>query len=568
MISSENLTRDELVARCAELEYKLSLKEITTDDAQSTNILRNIFNSVTLGFAALDIDGKVIEFNKAYLEFAQTFYGKTPEKGEHYEDFVPENKLQMIHNYYEQVLKGEHLTFNDEHKINNRNYIFLKTYIPIIDNNGQITGVLVSIQDITQKEEIQSKFARTYNTFYTVINSLQLMVFAVDSKTFDIIFANHFFVAVNGEAKDKNYFDFFQNDELKLKDVKKKLKDIPPQINLINMYEVYLEKFNRWMKVYFRQITWIEGGANIILFYLIDIEDYKQNQKQLEEINQKLESTINERTAELKSLLTDLESEIERRKQTETELMMTKEQISLSLRKEQQLSNVKSRILNNVAHEINTPLTVISTSAFLIDIYLSQQNYSTIPELAKKIQDASSTLFSIVENSQLATNSDDVTYFADYETLNFIDFIKNIMKEIEENDNNNHIFQTILQSHVIILSTNYQMLKQAIIPLYDNAVKYSEKGTVITTKITEDSQNVQLSIIDNGIGISEEDLPYIFDMFYRSQKHIGIVHGSGLGLSIAKQQVEKLGGKIYVQSNENIGSEFTIEIPGINLADN
>ncbi len=565
MVYIEDLSREDLITRCQELEYQLNSKEINANNSYSGSILRNIFNSVTVGFVALDIDGKVIEFNKAYFDFTKAFYNSVPETGKHYDSYIPLDRLAAITNYFKQVFAGETVSFNDEFNINNRIYIILKTYVPLLNDAKEVTGILVSIQDITQKEEIQFKFARTYNTFYTVINSLQLMIFAVDSKSFDIIFANHYFVAVNGEAIGKNYFDFFQNDELKLKDVKKKLKNVPSQINLINMDEVFLPKFNRWMKVYFRQISWIEGEANIILFYLIDIEDYKQNQQQLKENNLKLESIISDRTSELQLLLNNLESEVQSRRHIETELMITKEQISLSLRKEKQLSNVKSRILNNVAHEINTPLTVISTAAFLIDIYLGKNKYSEIGGLLKQIQDSSTTLFTIIEHSQKASSIQTECAYTEYETLNFVDFVKDIIQQIENIDKSNHNFQQIFQSHVIILSTNYSILKQIILPIYDNAVKYSNAGTIIITKITEDLDFVQISIIDNGIGISDEDQEHIFDMFYRSQKHIGILPGSGLGLSIAKNQARSIGAKIYFNSKEGIGSEFTVEFPKVNL---
>ena len=106
------------------------------------------------------------------------------------------------------------------------------------------------------------------------------------------------------------------------------------------------------------------------------------------------------------------------------------------------------------------------------------------------------------------------------------------------------------------------MVKQVMRILCDNAVKYTPKGGIITLNIHREPGWVTLSVQDNGPGISQEDLPKIFDRFYRAdvarQSESG---GHGLGLSIARIIVMAHGGKLRVRSKVGVGSTFYVDLP-------
>jgi signal transduction histidine kinase len=102
------------------------------------------------------------------------------------------------------------------------------------------------------------------------------------------------------------------------------------------------------------------------------------------------------------------------------------------------------------------------------------------------------------------------------------------------------------------------MIERVIANMLDNAVKYSPNDTVVLVKLNDWNLEVQVQVIDAGIGISAEHLPYIFDAFYRVSRDS---EGSGLGLSIAKEIVEAHGGKIWVKSAPGMGSTFSFTLP-------
>ena len=113
-----------------------------------------------------------------------------------------------------------------------------------------------------------------------------------------------------------------------------------------------------------------------------------------------------------------------------------------------------------------------------------------------------------------------------------------------------------------MIQANYDWILQVVINLGENAIKYTPNGGEIILHAWEDGHTIFISIKDNGIGIADADLPFIFERFYRADKtRSRSAGGSGLGLSLVKFIVEILGGKIQVTSIPNQGTTFTISFP-------
>ncbi len=119
-------------------------------------------------------------------------------------------------------------------------------------------------------------------------------------------------------------------------------------------------------------------------------------------------------------------------------------------------------------------------------------------------------------------------------------------------------FKYSTNSAIPVISADARMIERVIANLLDNAVKYSPHDAKISVKLNDWNLEVQVQVLDTGIGISEEYLPYIFDAFYRVSRDSG---GSGLGLSIAKTIIEAHGGKIWVKSTPGKGSAFSFTLP-------
>jgi len=108
--------------------------------------------------------------------------------------------------------------------------------------------------------------------------------------------------------------------------------------------------------------------------------------------------------------------------------------------------------------------------------------------------------------------------------------------------------------------SNPDRVEQVLVILLDNAMKYTPAGGCITLNGRWNDTHVVLSVRDTGIGISESDLPYVFDRFYKADKSRTGSSGSGLGLSIAREMLRWMGEEIFVASEEGKGSEFSFTI--------
>jgi signal transduction histidine kinase len=116
--------------------------------------------------------------------------------------------------------------------------------------------------------------------------------------------------------------------------------------------------------------------------------------------------------------------------------------------------------------------------------------------------------------------------------------------------------------HTLTIEGDIRMFQRMVANLVDNAVKYTRPQGSITIDLTVDTRqsNAVLSVQDTGIGIAEDDLPHIFERFYRCDRSRSMA-GTGLGLSLARAVVQAHGGTIRVISKPDVGSTFTVSLP-------
>lgn len=113
----------------------------------------------------------------------------------------------------------------------------------------------------------------------------------------------------------------------------------------------------------------------------------------------------------------------------------------------------------------------------------------------------------------------------------------------------------------IMARADCRRIQQALDNLISNAVKFSEEGDEVTVRLTEARDSVMLTVEDNGIGMSTDDLDHIFERFYRGSHAVSKSSGSGLGLVICRAIVEAHGGRIWAESNLGDGTTFYIDLP-------
>lgn len=210
-----------------------------------------------------------------------------------------------------------------------------------------------------------------------------------------------------------------------------------------------------------------------------------------------------------------------------------------------------------VAHELRTPLTVVKTNIeFLqMDEDLETEDYAETIEVVKKQNDR---MIQVVRDLALLSTPD---IWQESDEMNMDQIINEIENDLKLSMQSKNI-RFEYNKAGIKMTGNPALMKHALSNLVENAIKYNVADGAIHVRQTIENGRYELSVSDTGIGIGGEDVPYIFEPFYRADKSRNrATGGSGLGLAITKEIIEGHGGSIEYQAGEEGGSKFTIYIP-------
>ncbi|WP_079709907.1 ATP-binding protein [Paraliobacillus ryukyuensis] len=231
---------------------------------------------------------------------------------------------------------------------------------------------------------------------------------------------------------------------------------------------------------------------------------------------------------------------------------------------ERKTDQLREEFIANVSHELRTPISMLQgySEAIVDDIAASPEEKN---ELASIIRDESLRMGRLVnELLDLARMK------AGHEVLhkkevNLALFIDRIIRkfQVPANEQMIHIY-TENKVELATIFVDQDRLEQVLTNLIDNAMQHTEKNGEVKLIVEEEVKNVRFSIKDTGSGISDDDLPFVFERFYKadkSRKKTSKRKGTGLGLSIAKNIVEAHDGTITVQSKHGEGTTFSFVIP-------
>ncbi len=244
-----------------------------------------------------------------------------------------------------------------------------------------------------------------------------------------------------------------------------------------------------------------------------------------------------------------------------------------ALHKEKELSELRSRFVSMVSHEFRNPLTSILSAADLLEYYLETASTEKKLQYIKRIQTAANTMNELLEDVLFIGRHEANKVFFNPTRINLVDFCQKIIQEIEfvfskkgqkiifniQAEKSPKIGSLKPQEHYIGLFDE-KLLRQILVNLLSNAIKYSPINGLIHLDLLWKFTQVVFIIKDNGIGIPSDDLPHLFESFHRCQ-NVGMISGTGLGLTIVKRSVEMHGGHISVESQIDVGTTFTVTLP-------
>lgn len=259
-------------------------------------------------------------------------------------------------------------------------------------------------------------------------------------------------------------------------------------------------------------------------------------------------------------LIKSVKSEVERKEQ----LQKMSDELARKNDQLRKLDNAKSEFISIASHQLRTPLTAIKgfISLLLEGSYGKLQ--SNHQEVLNKVYLSNERLIGLVEDLLNISRIESGRMEYKYDNWSIEKLCSEITDTflIRAKERNLYLDYKKPEHELPMVMTDGSKLREVISNLVDNALKYTQRGGV-SIRLSQEGENIQVSITDTGIGIPQEELPYLFSKFSRGKDTNRLnTGGTGLGLYVGKSIVEALGGKIWAESEgAGKGSRFIVEIP-------
>ncbi len=243
--------------------------------------------------------------------------------------------------------------------------------------------------------------------------------------------------------------------------------------------------------------------------------------------------------------------DIQEEKETQQALLEAKEHA-------EEMSNLKATFLTNITHEIRTPLTVILgfTSILRQGVKAEYQRFvSLIERSGRRLL---LMLDSMLDLAQLEAGTLEI----DRRPQNVADVVEGAAALVRSTAEEKGLeLKVSVEGGRLRAYIDHAVLTRVMNNILDNAIKFTNEGHV-SVEVSRRGDNIRIRVGDTGVGIEKEFLPHVFDPFVQESTGLDRTHqGSGLGLSVSKRLVEIMGGTIYLSSEKNRGSFFTIVLP-------
>jgi len=301
-----------------------------------------------------------------------------------------------------------------------------------------------------------------------------------------------------------------------------------------------------------------EEGLLVIAF-ILDITARKENEKNL--LRQKAE--LEKITNEVRQLNEGLEVEVQRRTEalwkTLFELEKSRQDLQVALAKERELCELKTRFVTMASHEFKTPLSTILTSATLAGKYRKTEEQEQRDKHLKKIQDTILNMSNLLNEVLSLGKLEEGSVASKPSEFRLSEMIGELVKEmqIQAGKKCMILFQPEGKKSVRL---DKDLLRYILMNLLSNAIKYISPGGKILIRSENSGDDLKISIVEYGMGMSAEDQEHLFERFFRGRDADNI-QDTGLGLHIVQRYVHLMKGSIRFQSELNKGKIILLQFP-------
>ena len=473
--------------------------------------LSAIVNSSDDAIISKNFDGIIKSWNNA----ATTIFGFSAWEviGKHISIIVPPELVEEEKGYVQEIKNGSHVRSYETIRIRKDSSTFPAsiTVSPIRNAESQVIGISIIARDITgqkQSEQINARLASI-----------------VASSDDAIISKNLNGVITSWNSGAEKIFGFSKEDT-----VGKNISIIIP-VSKIDEEAGIIAKIAKGEKVdHIETIRKTKDGREINVS--ITVSPVRDNSGKIIGAS-KIARDITQK------------AEIEKEKQ-------------LYIKKLQQLNDYKDDFMMMTSHELRTPVTVIKANLQILHEMMSEgeTDIRLVEKSLSNVDKLSTLIFELLDVTKIQNGKLDL----EIATFNLTSLLEEIVSDIQLTTSQHQI---ILKQpgKLLEIKADRERIKQVLINMLNNAVKYSPSASEVIVETAVKENGVIVKVKDYGIGIPAEDIDKIFERFYRSHGAASTFAGAGVGLYISSEIIRHHGGRMWVQSKQDQGSEFYIEIP-------
>ena len=324
------------------------------------------------------------------------------------------------------------------------------------------------------------------------------------------------------------------------------------------------------------QVVWVSLSVSLMsdangrpAHYIAQIQDVSQRKRaeeSLRDMHRELETLVQVRTRELASINDDLRAEIDVRKRAEEEVHRVNGALAQAHQEALDASQVKSRFLANMSHELRTPLNaVIGYSELLQTLAIRKGQNELISDLGK-ITKAGKHLLAIINDvldiSKIEAGKMDL-FLETVDVGQLVQDVATTIQPLAAKENNR--LEVKVEPCAGAMYADWTRVQQCLLNLLSNACKFTRGGLISVTagrEAVEQREWISFRVSDNGIGMTEDQVSGLFQVFTQADpsttRKFG---GSGLGLAITRSLARKMGGDVFVESEQGKGSTFILRLP-------
>jgi signal transduction histidine kinase len=454
---------------------------------------------------------------------------------------------EMLVQTFEKALVGHESFFEGNYNINTNLpelLVSIKTK-KININENEICG-LALIEDITEQRQVENAIFKGYDIFQKVTDNVNELIFVIDPINENIIFLNRNAMNLFYDKENKSEKEIEKRNKILLNFyIKEKLnsKEIFETVD----HEYFEPETKRWYQVTASKIYWIDTNE-VVLISSTDISEQKEAERLITEQNQELEN----QTIELEKAL----------------LQLTEQNVQINSQAEllRSTNDTKDKMFSIIGHDLRGPVGNLKNALDLLIEEYDELNRDEVRDFIETLRESSDSVFNLLANlfEWAKSQSGRIVFRPEELSLNEI---------VEENISlftPNFYRKNLTVSHNPVkeftLFADENMLNTIVRNLISNSIKFTpENGNIkiiINDFVKSNKNYIELIVEDNGIGIEKENLVKIFNTTeHFSTYGTNNEKGSGLGIILCKEFVERHKGEISIKSEINKGTSITVVIP-------